>query len=173
MLTALLFAAALVLALVEGALPPLPVPAPGVRLGLSNIAVMYTLLFVGAWPALCIAVLKAGFVLLLRGTAVGALLSLAGGVLSVCGMLALKALSRGRCSVFLLSLCGAVLHNVGQYAAISLLYTGVSMAPYLPVLLVAGLCTGLFTSVLLRAVLPALRRVLPDKTQNERGNGHA
>jgi heptaprenyl diphosphate synthase len=46
-LTSLIFAAALVLAVVENALPPLPIAVPGVKFGLSNIAVMYALFFLG------------------------------------------------------------------------------------------------------------------------------
>ena len=42
-LTAMLFAIAIVLSLVEGALPALIPSVPGVRFGLSNIAVMYSL----------------------------------------------------------------------------------------------------------------------------------
>ncbi|HOR14100.1 MAG TPA: Gx transporter family protein, partial [Clostridia bacterium] len=44
-LLALLFAIALVLAALENTLPPLPLPFPGLKLGLSNIAIMYALFF--------------------------------------------------------------------------------------------------------------------------------
>ena len=46
-LTSLIFSAALVLAIVENTLPALPIAVPGVKFGLSNIAVMYALFFSG------------------------------------------------------------------------------------------------------------------------------
>ena len=79
-LTGLFFAVSVVLSLVEGAFPSLPVP--GVKLGLSNIASMHALFFLGAGPALGIVCLKAAFAAFLHGPAAG-FLSLCGGVLSM------------------------------------------------------------------------------------------
>ncbi len=44
-LAAMIFATALVLSIIENMLPPLPIAVPGVKFGLSNIAVMYALFF--------------------------------------------------------------------------------------------------------------------------------
>jgi heptaprenyl diphosphate synthase len=161
-LTALLFAAAIILSLVEGVLPPLPIP--GARFGLSNIPVMYALIAVGPGSSLTIALLKAGFALLTRGGAAG-LLSLCGGVLSVGAMWLAWAKLRERNTYTLLSLCGAIAHNLGQWAAVSLLYAGVSLLSYLPLLLAAGVAAGLVTAVLLRAAMPVLTRFVPRTPQ--------
>ena len=80
--TALLFALSIIMAYLEHLIPPLPFAPPGVKLGLSNIITMYTLFFIGIPQALIIAILKAGFVLLTRGT-IAAILSLLGGLASV------------------------------------------------------------------------------------------
>ncbi|NLG30901.1 MAG: Gx transporter family protein, partial [Clostridiaceae bacterium] len=53
----LFLAMALALSILEGFLPPLPSPVP-IRYGLSNIAVMATLLFLGRREALVVAVMK-------------------------------------------------------------------------------------------------------------------
>ena len=53
----LLLALALVLNMVEGMLPALPAMPPGVRLGLSNIVVLYCVLYLGRKDAFVIAVL--------------------------------------------------------------------------------------------------------------------
>ena len=61
-LTSMVFAAALVLAIVESILPPVPIPVPGVKFGLSNIAVMFALFFLGKKQAYTIGILKGLFV---------------------------------------------------------------------------------------------------------------
>ena len=108
-LTGLFFAVSVVLSLVEGAFPSLPVP--GVKLGLSNIASMHALFFLGAGPALGIVCLKAAFAAFLHGPAAG-FLSLCGGVLSMGVMILLSRIRRELPSVFLISSCGGVLHNL-------------------------------------------------------------
>ena len=54
-LTGLLFALALVLAIIENTMPPLVISVPGLKLGLSNMAVMYSLFFLKAPLQYCYA----------------------------------------------------------------------------------------------------------------------
>ena len=92
-LAAMIFAVALVLSLVENMMPPLPIAVPGVKCGLSNIAVMDALFFLGKKQAYLIAILKGGFVFITRGIIAGAL-SLSGGILSITVMLLLLVVFR-------------------------------------------------------------------------------
>ncbi|MFA5635296.1 MAG: Gx transporter family protein [Anaerovoracaceae bacterium] len=158
-LSAMIFAVALVLSLVENMLPPLPILVPGVKFGLSNIAVMYALFFLGNKQAYLIAVLKGGFVFITRGIIAGAL-SLSGGILSITMMLLLLLVFRQKISYLSISIFGAVFHNIGQFLVITLLYTGMNILPYLPVLLISGVIAGIVTSTLLRFILPALKRLV-------------
>jgi heptaprenyl diphosphate synthase len=157
-LTALLFAVALVLAIVENALPPLPVPVPGVKFGLSNIAVMYALFFLSRGRAYMIALLKALFVFSTRGLVAG-LLSLTGGFLSISAMLLIFFLFKDKISYMVVSVLGAVFHNIGQFAVVSLIYTNLYLWAYLPVLVISGVIAGIMTAVLLRAIMPALKKL--------------
>lgn len=157
-LTSMVFATALVLAIIENALPALPIAVPGVKFGLSNIAVMYALFFLGRKQAYTIALLKAGFVFITRG-AIAAALSLAGGILSVTVMVILIILFRDKISYLVLSIFGAVFHNVGQFIVITVIYTGMNLWAYFPVLLISGLVAGLVTSTLLRFIMPAFHRI--------------
>ena len=157
-LTALLFAVALVLSIVENSLPTLPNLVPGVKLGLSNIAVMYALFFLDKKPAFTIATLKAGFVLITRGPIAG-LLSFCGGMLSLVIMSILLIIFKDKISYFVLSIFGSVFHNVGQFVAISLIYTNMYLWVYLPFLLIAGVIAGMATSTLLRFIMPAFKRL--------------
>lgn len=155
-LTGLMLAVAIVLSVVENMLPPLPIPVPGVKFGLSNIAVMYALFFLGKKQAFTIALLKSVFVFATRGM-IASLLSLTGGFLSLVVMIVVMAIFGNRISYLVTSLLGAVAHNLGQFLVITLLYTDLAILGYLPLLMVSGIIAGIATATLLKFVLPAFR----------------
>ena len=136
-LSGLLFALAMALSFIEGTLV-IPGLAPGMKLGLANIVVMYALFFMGARQALYLDLLKALFVFLVSGWTAG-FLSLCGGLLSLLVMWVLYYKLPFRPTWFILS------------SAMSLYYA--------PVMLVLGLVMGALTSLTLRAILPALGRL--------------
>ncbi len=157
-LTSLFFAIAIILSIIENSLPPLPIAVPGVKFGLSNIAVMYVLFFIGKESAYTVAVLKAVFVFSTRGW-IASVLSLTGGILSLTIMILLMALFREKISYLILSIAGAVFHNIGQLIAVSIVYTNLYLMYFMPVLLVTGVLAGIITSVLLNVIRPAFKRV--------------
>ena len=171
-LVGMLAAVTLALSFIERALcAALPLP-PGVRPGLSNIAVMFTCVALGLPYAMGLIVIKAGFILLVSGAYAG-FISLCGGVLSVLGFWALTRLKTDRLTYTGISAVSAVLHNAGQLAAASLT---VGSALYLwmaPVLLVSGVAFGLVTGVALNAALPSLIKMIPyiNKTETEETGG--
>lgn len=152
----LMLALALVLSVFESMLPALPFLPVGVKLGLSNIVTMYCLLFLGAKTAFAVAVLKALFVLLTRGV-IGAALSLSGGLCSVCLMLLFKRLPG--LGDRLISVVGAISHNIGQLVLASIILKSVYTFYYLPVMILSGVGMGLITGILLRLVMPYLKNV--------------
>lgn len=152
----MLLCLAIVLSFVEGMIPPLPALPPGVKLGLSNIVVIYCLFFLNVKSACGIAVLKSFFVLLTRGVTAG-FLSLCGGLLSVIVMAI--AIRPKKLSYLILSILGAVSHNIGQIAAASLLFKSATVFYYLPVLIVSGVLMGTLTAALMKVLLPALKRI--------------
>ena len=147
-----------VLSAVEQLLPPLPLLPPNVRIGLSNIVTMYCVFFVSYRSAVMMNVLKSVFVLLTRGPIAG-LLSLCGGVPSVCVIILLVVIFRDRISYAAVSVAGACFHNLGQYATVSFLLTSPYLMYYLPVLIVSGVAVGLLTGTLLKITLPALHKI--------------
>lgn len=163
-LTGILFAAASVLGIFENALQ-LPFIVPGVKFGLSNIVVMFALFYLGTNKTILLALLKALFVFITRGTVAG-ILSLCGGLLSVIIMLILMFVFKEKISYLMISITGAVFHNLGQLAAISLLYTNILFWFYLPVLLISGIIAGIITSILLKVSLTALSKLLEIKKIN-------
>jgi len=157
-LMALLFALALVLSIVENLLPPVVPSVPGVKFGLSNIAVMYALFFLRKRQAFLIALLKALFAAVTRGVIAG-ILSLSGGVLSLAAMILLMLLFGERISYLLISVAGSIFHNIGQLVAVAFIYTSIYTFAYFPVLLISGLAAGTATATLLRLIIPALKKL--------------
>ncbi len=151
-----MLAAALVLALLEGILPPLPAPIP-LRYGLANIAIMATIIFIGPMEAFAVAFLKSVFVLMTRGLIAG-LVSMTGTLLSVGVMIALDYLFKRRTSVFLMSTMGAIFHNAGQLLFLMLfMQFKISVVFVGPYLLLFGLLTGLLSGLLLFVTMRPLR----------------
>ena len=155
-LTGLLFAIALILSYVENALPPLIVTVPGIKIGLSNIVVMYALFFLGKKEAYIIAFLKSAFVLIIRSP-VSAFLSLCG-VLSITVMLMLMLIFKRKYHTNY-QYNGSSFHNIGQLLAVCIIYTNIYILAYLPVLLIAGVVAGSLTTILLKLALPAFNRL--------------
>lgn len=165
-LSGLLFALAMALSFVEGTLV-IPGLMPGMKLGLANIVVMYALFFMGGKQALVLDLLKALFVFLVSGWTAG-FLSLCGGLFSLLVMWVLYDHFPVHPTWFILSVCGALAHNVGQLLGASVILSSAMSLYYAPVMLVFGLIMGSLTSITLRALLPALGR-LGYNTREKRG----
>lgn len=153
----LLLALAVTLAFVESMLPGLPLLPPGIKLGLSNIVTMYCLFFLGARPALAIALLKAFFVLSTRGP-IAAFMSASGGLCSVVVMFMVLRLLPELSQTFV-SIAGAVFHNLGQLVASALILKTTLALYYLPVMVISGVVMGIATGILLRLVMPYLKNM--------------
>ncbi len=152
----LLFALALVLSVVEAAIPVSGILPMGVKPGLSNIVTMYAVFYMGYGEAFSIAILKSLFVFITRG-AVAALMSVSGGVFSVLVMFLLL-LPKRKLSYLVISVSGSIVHNLAQLTAASFLL-GKDALYYTPVLVISGALMGVLTGLLLRSVLPALGRL--------------
>ena len=103
--TGMLFALAIALSWLESMVSPLLGLMPAIKLGLSNIVVMYALLFLRTRTAVLLVVLKALFAFLTRGVTAG-FLSLCGGALALAVYLLLLHLPGGQ-RVHILHLWGA------------------------------------------------------------------
>ena len=69
---------------------------------------------------------------------------------------------------FILSVCGALTHNVGQLLGAGVIISSSLSFYYAPVMLVLGLVMGALTSITLKALLPALGK-MGFSTQEKRG----
>ena len=137
----------------------IPIPLPlGVKPGISSIVVMVVLVKFGFASAMTLAALKSGFVFITRG-ATAFCMSVSGGVLSVAVMGAFLAVSRrskNGTGLLLMSVLGGISHNMGQLAAAAVFTGSVLTFSYLPVLVIAGIVSGIFTGTVFKFILPYL-----------------
>jgi len=143
--TALLTAAALIVFTLEAQLPA-PIPLPGVKLGLSNIFVVYALYTLDLRHALLLLLCKVTLGSVMAGSGVGFFYSLAGGLLCFAAMAGLKGALEGR-QMWVCSAIGAVAHNAGQLAVAVLISGTWRVLAYGPLLLASGIVTGAFTGL--------------------------
>ncbi len=155
--TGVLCAVALVLSVFEGMIPDLPFALPGMKLGLSNLAVMFSLELCPLPCAFCVVVVKALFALVNRG-ATAFMMSLAGGVLATAGMCLLVRQKKLFFGCFGIGVWGAFLHNSGQLL-VALLLVSDAVYGYFPVLALSAVVTGALTGLVYYLVMPSLKRV--------------
>ena len=143
-------ALALIFSYVES-LIPFQIGIPGVKLGLANLIIVIALYKMSLREAYLLSVTRvvlAGFIF---GSMFSILYSLAGALLGLTVMALLK--RNGGFSVLGVSIGGGVMHNVGQLAVAMFVVQTFSVSYYVPVLLVAGLLTGLVIGIAADAML--------------------
>lgn len=155
--TALLSAVALVLSVLENMIPTLSFALPGMKLGLSNIAVMFSLELCSLPCALAVVLIKALFALVTRG-AVAFFMSFCGGVAATLGMYFLIRSKKISFGCFGIGIGGAFLHNMGQLFIAYLILSDVVLY-YLPVLCLSSLLTGSLTALVYYVVMPPLKKI--------------
>ncbi len=125
---------------------PMPIGIPGVKLGLANLMIVWTLYAMGPKEALAVngvRIVLSGF---LFGNLSMILYSLAGAAVSFAFMYLAK--RSGAFRMAGVSIIGGVMHNVGQLLAAMLVLETGSLIYYGPVLLLAGLLTGFLIGVI-------------------------
>ncbi len=155
--TGMLAAVVLVLSVLENMIPDFPFVLPGMKLGLSNIAVMFALEMCPLLSALALVAVKALFALVTRG-ATAFLMSFAGGVLSALGMYLLIHCKKPVFGALGVGILGAFAHNMGQLLVAFLLVSD-AVYGYLPLLSALSLVTGALTGLVFYVVMPSLVRV--------------
>ena len=154
---ALLAAASVVLGYMESiicALMPLP---PGIKLGLANTVVLYSVYTLGVGCSIILIILKVVLTGFMSGNLAAAFLySMGGAVLSLIMMLLVKTLSRDSVSIVGVSVVGAVFHNIGQLLVASLLLGTPGLMFYAFVLMIAAVITGTLTGIAGKQVLSIL-----------------
>ena len=154
-LSAMLAALALIFSYVE-AMIPIPVPVPGIKLGIANLVIVmaiYKLGFRYAFTINCVRIVIAG---LLFSGVFGMFYSFAGGILSIAVMYLLY--RTGWFSMIGVSMAGGVAHNLGQLITACLIVSNIRLMSYFSILLFSGLFSGIAVGFLAALIY----RRLPD-----------
>lgn len=146
-------ALALIFSYIESMIP-FQIGIPGVKLGLANLIIVIALYKMSLKEAYLLSVTRVVLSGLLFGSMFSILYSLAGGLLSLTVMAVLKR-TEGF-SVLGISIAGGVSHNIGQLVIAMFVVQTFSVSYYIPVLLVAGLVTGLVIGIAAESMLRRL-----------------
>lgn len=146
----------MILSFIESRLPTF-VPIPGVKLGLANVAVIFTLYKLGIWQAASVSAVRVLLSAMLFGTPVSAIYSLAGACLSLLGMVILARIVRMH--TVGVSIAGGVLHNAGQIAVACLMLETNVIIYYLPYLVISGTLAGIAIGTAAALLIKRIRTV--------------
>ena len=151
-LIAVMAAAALIIFIIEAQLP-LPFPIPGIKLGLANVITLTSIVWLGKKDALAVLLLRIVLGSIFTGNMITLVYSAVGGLIAYAAMLAAVAILK---NIVAASVVGAMGHNIGQIAAAAVISHTVQILYYLPILIISGVLTGLFTGIVAAAVLRRL-----------------
>ncbi len=153
----LLVALAFILSYIESMIP-IPVPVPGIKLGLANLVVITALYTMGVKQALSLSLLRIILVGFTFGSPSTMIFSLAGGLLSWLMMTILK---KTKVFGFVgVSVIGGISHNVGQIITSIFIVENINIIYYLPFLLISGIITGTLIGFLGAMIVKRLKNYI-------------
>lgn len=141
---ALTISFAMILSYIESRIPAF-VAIPGIKVGLANIAVIFTLYRFGVKEAITVSLIRVFLVSFLFGSIASMFYSISGAVLSLTAMILLKKLTP--LTEVAISVVGGVMHNIGQIIAASIMLSTNVVVYYLPFLLVSGTIAGIVVGI--------------------------
>ena len=137
---------------------PLTAAIPGVKLGLANSVLLYSLYMLGIRQSFVLMLLKALMSWLIYTNMNAMFYSLGGGLLSLVVMILVSRMKG--VSVIGVSALGAVFFNVGQIlVAVLMLNTPQLLVTYLPILMISGVVTGVLTGIVAQMVMKHLKTI--------------
>lgn len=119
---------------------PIPIPIPGVKLGLANLVTIVGLYTVGISGTVVVSLIRIVLVGVTFGNLFSMIYGLAGAALSLLLMVLCK--KRQWFSQIGVSILGGIGHNIGQLIIASIVVQTTGVFYYLPALLAAGVAAG-------------------------------
>jgi len=142
---------ALVIFAVEACIP-VPVPIPGIKLGLANVVTLVAVYVFGKKQAFMILVVRILLGNLMMGQMMALIYSLAGGMLCYAVTVILKPCFNGK-SIWALGTLGAIFHNIGQLACAYFMLGKGSIFYYGFILTGVACITGTFTGIAAQSII--------------------
>jgi heptaprenyl diphosphate synthase len=142
----ILSALTLIIGIIESLLPPILPFLPYVRIGFSNIVIVYALFKLGVKEAYLLAVIKSVFTGIFLGNPIIIAYSLPSSLISLTLItLLVKANKNSLCAI---SAAGAVCHNLCQLGVAAIMVSSALVFSYLPYFVLAGALSGYAVGVI-------------------------
>ena len=139
----LLAALSLAIYAFESILPPI-LPIPGIKPGLSNIIILFTLKRFGKKEAGSVLLVRLLLSAFLFGNAISLIYSAAGGFLALLIEIVCDKILSGK-NLQITGAFGGLFHNIAQLIIAILIMQTPAIISYAPYLFISGMVTGLFT----------------------------
>lgn len=149
----MLISLSVVISIIESYIPIFNNIVPGLRLGLSNIIIIFVLYKYGFKDGLYVSIIRVILVGLLRTGlfSVSFFFSLFGAIFSIISMYFVKKIKMF--SVIGVSVIGSVMHSIGQIIIAIFILNNENIIYYLPYLLVFSVPTGIITGIISKKLI--------------------
>lgn len=161
----LLTAIAIIFGYIE-MLIPVFIGIPGIKLGLANLVIVFALYSYGIKEAFLISGIRIVVIGFLFGNLFSIAFGMTGTALSILIMCLLK-----KCkgvSMIGVSIAGGVFHNIGQIIIAAFVVENAKLFYYIPVLLTAGMITGLLIGIVSRELVKRLGYLAPKMEEDNK-----
>ena len=149
----MLISLSVVISIIESYIPILNNIIPGLRLGLSNVIIIFVVYKYGFKDSLYVSIVRVFLVGLLRTGifSVSFFFSLSGAIFSIIFMYIVKKIKIF--SVIGISIIGSVTHSIGQILVAIVMLNNENIIYYLPYLLIFSIPTGIITGIIANKIL--------------------
>lgn len=128
---------------------------PGLKLGLSNVVIIYVLYKYNFKIASIISLVRVLIVALLRtGFGINFFFSLTGAIFSIIAMALVK---KTKLSIIGVSIVGSIFHSIGQVLIGILVLSNYNITYYLPYLLIFSIPTGIVVGLVSRKLINSIK----------------
>ena len=131
---------------------------PGLKLGLANIVIIFTLYEYNFKTAITVSLVRVLIVALLRtGFGINFFFSLSGSIFSIITMYLFK---KTKLSVIGISIIGSLFHSIGQVLVGVLFLNNYNVMYYLPYLLIFSIPTGIVIGIISKKMLDSASKYI-------------
>ncbi len=142
--------------------------APGIKIGIANIATLITLCYFGATYSILVGILRPILVSLIKGNffTLEFILSFAGSILATFFMIIFKKIFKEKISIVGVSMIGGIMHNIGQFIMVYFISKIEYLFYYLPILIIFGGISGFVIGYISKFLLKRLKQYEDEKKKS-------
>ena len=130
---------------------------PGLKLGLANIVIIFTLYEYNFKTAITVSLVRVLIVALLRtGFGINFFFSLSGALFSIIAMVLVK---KTKLSIIGVSIVGSIFHSIGQVLVGILVLNNYNITYYLPYLLIFSIPTGIIVGIVSKKLIDNTKNI--------------